>query len=1282
MPEPNQANAPPAQKPPGGEWPPTLGDFELVDRIGQGAVGTVFKARQRSMDRLVALKVLRPSLAGDAAYVERFWHEARAAARLHHPNIVLAINAGEDQGFYYFAMEYVEGHSVGLLLKAGPLEERHALEIALQVARALDYAWSKERIVHRDIKPGNIIITPDGTAKLADLGLAHEASLDEEDELTAEGKIVGTPFYIAPEQILRRTDLDVRCDLYALGASLFHMLTGRPPFEGPDAKAVLPRHLHEPVPDPRQLRPELEEGTARVVCRLLAKAREDRYPDAKALVADLEALLKAGAAPSPRPATPVARLRRVPSRRRREPLAPYVAMLLIVLALGFVAFILWRMGLRQPSGTREAIVERVGTATPAAAAPAAEQAWRDAEAFAAAHPADYAAAIGRLRAVETSHRDTRFAQSAAELRGRLEADLQKKAAEALAALTRRAEALIEQGKYAEAPDAFQQFPQGMLTDAWRDRVAAARAAVERKGREAFDAALAKGDKAADEGRLDEALRAFEALGASLPAPWREEVASRVAAVRTRQEEAAARARAEQEAAHLRLLADIVALQRERRYADAAQLVRGRLDAASPQQREELTRELNESVFLQELWSRIETGAARFLGKPFTVRGISGTLVSVKDGRLTIDSRGGSFGEEARSLSADDVLRFVLPELPPAAAPLAAARFLIAEGDTAAAEARLKALEDAGTDVAALRARFRRVTSIGFVITAGKELEKARRLLADGDLEGAAAALRAFLDRYGTEPPAASLCTEAQRLLKEATAPRPAVTAPARLRIACDGPCRVFLNGEPVASGTAADGQFAEADLKVKEGDTLAVDATSQSDHRGLYALLDVQDGRFVLPTDATWRWQADPPAGWQTAPDEAAKWRPALLAYSPHVKPGYAKAGLGLPGWWIWGNGARCVFRKIIHLQKTAAARQAEETALQRALTARHGAPVKATLWLACRDSCQLLLNGRVVGCAAAFLPEGASYSLLVRQGDALGVQATSFTREGWLDARLDVDGLPAPVCTDRTWVYAVAPPPDDWADRGSPSGAWRPPEFHDRRSQRIWGDESTLFFRKAVNLKERRDDVPSFHGRARMLARRKVELTYDFRTPEQLADWHTEGTWAWTRGKVGGASGGFYAQPFAAREIQLEATTEPDLPLILGIWGEDPSRRTGISVSLNFPRRGSVSLRSGTRTLATGRLPGSASQAHRVLLRKDADQLAVLVDGREVLSALDTEVREPGELWRVGFQAGGGGKAVIAGARIIGEPDWDQLQRGERRRGANDPAPEPPAKGPEPPNP
>lgn len=770
MPEPHGPPQAPSPKPPGADGPPVLGDFEILDRIGQGGMGTVFKARQRSMDRLVAVKVLRPALASDAAYVERFWREARAAARLSHPNIVLAITAGEDHGYYYFVMEYVEGHTVGLLLKAGPLAEQNALRITLQIARALDYAWSKERIVHRDIKPGNILITPDGTAKLADLGLAHEVTLEDEDAFGADRKILGTPHYIAPEQIQRRPDLDVRCDLYALGATLFHMVTGRAPFEGRNTKALLNKHLREPAPDPRELRPELSDGLARILQKLLAKDRDDRYPDAKNLAADIEAVLRGeslGVKPLPPP-----RLRY--SAARSSNLAPsIVGTLLLVFGLIVLVVIAFRALTgppEPPKGRRDPTPRERPPEDPRLQA--AERAWRAAESYAQAHPADAPGAIARLRDVESVYPGTPAAESALTLRHQLEADLERSNKEALAALVARAEALVAETRYADALALFDKLPPGLAAKGWRERAAAARAAAEKQAREAFLAALARGDTLARSGQTDEAVRAYEAAGAALPDSWRAEVAQRIADARRAQKELAERARAEREVARLRLLGELMDLYRARKYDEAAERLKGLIETAPAETREELKAELAEVAKLQDLWARTDRGASRMVGQRFVIRGIQGELVAVKGTRLTIRTPGGSFSEEIRNLNADQILALVLPELTSLEGPVAAARFLIAEGNLEAAAKRLQPLGDVRSDVVALRARLQRFESVAALLAALKELEEARALVAGGDPDRGAAALRAFLARFGKRPDAAALCLEAERLLQEAAAPRP------------------------------------------------------------------------------------------------------------------------------------------------------------------------------------------------------------------------------------------------------------------------------------------------------------------------------------------------------------------------------------------------------------------------------------------------------------------------------------------------------------------------------
>jgi len=1278
MSQPKQPDRTPGQGPSNGERLPTLGDYEILERIGQGAVGAVFKARQRSMDRLVAVKVLRPDLARDAAYVDRFWREGRAAARLHHPNIVLAIDAGEDQGRYYFVMEYVDGHTVGLLLKAGPFEERRALEIVLQVARALDYAWSRERIVHRDIKPGNIIITPEGTAKLADLGLAHEVAFEEEeDSFAADGKIVGTPFYIAPEQIRRRADLDVRCDLYALGASLFHMVTGCPAFESSDSKKVLAMHLSEPVPDPRRFRPELSEGIARIIGKLMAKERDERYPDAKALAADIEALLDKGAAAPPPPAA--ARPRRARARQPRLSLSHFLVLCLVSFAFAVGAWAIWRVAVRDRARRRGGVGTHVSSGTAAAVSlEPAERAYEEAVAYSEAHPSDYVSAIQRFRALQDTFPGTTQAQLADQYRARLERDLEQKAKERLKGLVRAAESLVKQSKYADALAVFRRFPKGLATDAWRRRVAAARAAIERQARQRFDAALARGDEAADKNELDQAIQAYQSVGDPLPQEWRSEVAERIAAVRGRQKELAERAKAEKEAAHLRLLAQVSALHHARKYDAAAQVIKDRLDAASPEHRDELKRELDEIAVLKELWRHAERGATRLIGQPYTIRGIKGRLVEVKSGRLTIQSPGGSFSEDLLKLRTGEVLRLALSVVPADMAGLAAARLLIAEGDVAGAEARLKALEAAGTDVSHLRKRLERFGHVGLLAVAQAELNQARQPLAEGDTGAAIAALRKFLARYKEQAVAADLCAEAKRLLDEAAAPKAVPARLARLRIACDGACKVFLNGKLAGQGSAAKGQFDEVALRVRDGDLLAVEASAQSAHPALYALLDVQSGRYVIPSDATWRWQADPAEGWQAA-DAPGDLRSATLAYSPHLKPGYEQAAQGLPGYWIWGRGSRCGFRKVVRLRETAVAQQAAQRARQRALTTKHGPPKKATVWVACRDAYHLYLNGRHIGCAASFVPQGASFRLLLRNGDVLAVQASGSAQDGWLDAKVVLEGVAAAIRTDRTWVCAAGAVSDEWNTRGTPSGLWRPPELRDDGIHRIWGNGATLFFRKRIDLKRlavRRKGAPPLHGRTRFLSKRRVEVTYDFREPEQLADWHCDGDWAWSKGKVGGASGSFHTGAYRMQDIEVEVWLEADSGLTLGLWGDEVARRRDYTVSFFAFRRNVAILRRHGDSLGLGRFRGFKGGPRRIVFRRDGPELTVSVDGRRIITVTDIDPIPPDELSRIGFLAGLRGRTVLTRVRITGRPDREAL-RGPARKGGGGPQAPVPGKAP-----
>jgi len=271
--------------------PIRLGDFDILARLGRGATSTVYLARQRSLEREVAVKLLGGHLAGNAEMEERFFAEARLAAQVSHGNIVHVYDVGDTRHTHYIVMEYVQGETLEAIIeREGRISEERATAVGVQMARAL-LRIEECGIVHRDIKPGNIMLTGDGTAKLADLGMA-----------LAEGGTEtggGTAYYMAPEQARGEEGLDVRTDIYSLGCTLFHAVTGRPPYAGRNAAETLRMHEREPVPDAGELRPGLSAGFCEVLRVMMAKEREGRFSDAKSLLAAWERLA-AGSAPEVR----------------------------------------------------------------------------------------------------------------------------------------------------------------------------------------------------------------------------------------------------------------------------------------------------------------------------------------------------------------------------------------------------------------------------------------------------------------------------------------------------------------------------------------------------------------------------------------------------------------------------------------------------------------------------------------------------------------------------------------------------------------------------------------------------------------------------------------------------------------------------------------------------------------------------------------------------------------------------------------------------------------------
>jgi serine/threonine protein kinase/CheY-like chemotaxis protein len=270
-----------------------LGNYQLLEKLNrQGGMGTVYKALHILLMKLVALKVLAANRIDNPEAVARFHREMKAVGRLNHPNIVHATDAGEDNGTFYLVMEFVDGTDLATLIeRRGSFPVREACELVRQAAIALQHAH-EHGLVHRDVKPSNLMVTPLGLVKLLDLGLARLCDGPRTDEmLTAPGHIVGTADYIAPEQASGTQPVDIRADLYSLGCTLYHLLSGRPPFGGPEFPGAMKKllaHTQTPVPPIQQFRPEVEIELAAVLNRLLAKSPGGRFDTPAELASVLE----------------------------------------------------------------------------------------------------------------------------------------------------------------------------------------------------------------------------------------------------------------------------------------------------------------------------------------------------------------------------------------------------------------------------------------------------------------------------------------------------------------------------------------------------------------------------------------------------------------------------------------------------------------------------------------------------------------------------------------------------------------------------------------------------------------------------------------------------------------------------------------------------------------------------------------------------------------------------------------------------------------------------------
>jgi serine/threonine-protein kinase len=311
------------------------GRYELEKLVGSGGMSNVFRAHDRLLERTVALKILHEQYTRDDDYVERFRREARSVAKLAHPNIVTVIDRGEQDGRQFIVFEYVEGPNLKDLTRDGPLNVREAIELTLQVARALSFAHERG-LVHRDVKPQNVLLNDDGQAKVTDFGIAR--SLDVQG-VTQTGTVLGTSDYIAPEQA-RGQRVDPKTDIYSLGTVLYELLVGDVPFSGDNFVAVAMRHVSEPAPSVLDHRPDCPMRLDLAIQRAMAKDPDDRFESMNDFCAELDACLAElddrdgeGATLIVPPARRPPRAARAPRRKRRVPVTP----LLILLAGAAVA---------------------------------------------------------------------------------------------------------------------------------------------------------------------------------------------------------------------------------------------------------------------------------------------------------------------------------------------------------------------------------------------------------------------------------------------------------------------------------------------------------------------------------------------------------------------------------------------------------------------------------------------------------------------------------------------------------------------------------------------------------------------------------------------------------------------------------------------------------------------------------------------------------------------------------------------------------------------------------
>jgi serine/threonine-protein kinase len=432
-------------------------------------MAVVWKARQLSLDRTVAIKVLSSHLSADAEDIERFKLEAQAEAKLKHNGIVQVYDANVEAGSCYIVQEYVNGYSVGdWVRRKGQLSEEDALLVAGYVCDALAYAWETAGVIHCDIKPDNILIDADGTPKITDLGLARTISAMTED--TVSNEVMGTPAYMSPEQIEGLPDLDCRSDIYSLGAMLYHCVTGRMLFQGESDESVMENQLEGAVPAPHELNPDLSSAICGLIEKMLAKDREDRYPDWEAVRADIvrakrglpphEPLDQSGLSTAKHTSMPLVvhspTVRRQSRRSSGGGRSQFMSLLLTLVAAGAgVVGGLWAYNrLMERVSPQQAEPLKIGTAVVPDGPSQAERLLGQARRWRIEHPEDFAGVERRYRRVLAPGAGTEFARQASDELDQVVAEREQAIQDVMNTLDHQVAPLVRQEQLLEAARAY------------------------------------------------------------------------------------------------------------------------------------------------------------------------------------------------------------------------------------------------------------------------------------------------------------------------------------------------------------------------------------------------------------------------------------------------------------------------------------------------------------------------------------------------------------------------------------------------------------------------------------------------------------------------------------------------------------------------------------------------------------------------------------------------------------------------------------------------------------